>query len=87
MAAFTKPHFHSHTDFYILVNNQFTSLLARLTWARILGKFWRPSRHPANFPRIRKSEPAYSLTIPVGGQDTFRVYELDFSFDFVSKLP
>ena len=31
MAAFTKPHFHSHTDFYILVNNQFTSLLARLT--------------------------------------------------------
>ena len=39
-----------------------------------------------NFPRIRKSEPAQSLAIPVGGQDTFRVYELDFSFEFVSKL-
>ena len=27
-AAFTKPHFHSHTDFYIPVNDQFTILRA-----------------------------------------------------------
>ena len=84
-AAFTKPHFHSQTDFYIPVNDQFTILRAGSLEHEILGKFWRRSRQ--NFPRNHTSEPARRLTTPVGGQDTFRVYEFDFSFEFVSKLP
>ena len=87
-AAFTKPYFHSHTDFYIRVNDQFTSLRAGSLMSANSGQFLATEPPSSEFsPNSQKwacSQPNNSRRRP-GYFQGLRVLALSLFLNFRNK--